>query len=513
MSQPSHQRDSGDDGLSSRDLNLEVEARADVQGIPSADEDPVPADICRKALDEGGYVWTLKLYEQADRFSRTLSLLAHASIISHEGPGRKPGLCGNLAIVAKTFGLFLVESGVLTRKLLFDALRLQRESGCLLGSCLLELGYIKRGQLLQSLSSFLGVPPAPPSMVLNPDHAVAGLFDRALLHRLRAVPYELVRENVFVAFADPRFLEAVRKLESRERGERIVPRIAVEPDVEAALQTLFGAGQALETEPEDVGPDRVPLVIAAAGRSIDIGALSRKDAERSSERAITERSTPPLEQESPQAGSTPSIGNEDEVAFARDTGFDRQRTAIFRLDDLAAEHAAKREVVEAEGKPSNAEEGLSIPERASDFAEVVDEIHEAPDEAAIAKLVVDYFAEFFPRVILLSRRDDVLEAIHTAGLDESSESLRAPAESFSRLFEEGIGYYGPPPGGKELEPLYEALGAVAVNALLLPIDCWCEPAWMIYADHGEDLRMYDDVHELEMMAREVALALGVRRGV
>lgn len=58
----------------------------------------------------------------------------------------------------ETLGLILVRSGVLTRPQLYDALRLQRGSGRLLGTCLITLGYLDPPKLLSFLSDQLNAP-------------------------------------------------------------------------------------------------------------------------------------------------------------------------------------------------------------------------------------------------------------------------------------------------------------------------------------------------------------------
>ena len=56
----------------------------------------------------------------------------------------------------ETLGLILVRRGVITRPELYDALRLQRSTGQLLGTCLIELGYLEDERLLEFLAEQLG---------------------------------------------------------------------------------------------------------------------------------------------------------------------------------------------------------------------------------------------------------------------------------------------------------------------------------------------------------------------
>ncbi len=132
----------------------------------------------------------------------------------------------------------------------------------------------------------------------------------------------------------------------------------------------------------------------------------------------------------------------------------------------------------------------------------------------MARQLVKFYSTYFPRVIVLTRHGEVLRGLLSRGLELSGPQvaqLRFPLGPFKRLFEEGGGYYGPPPGGQELEPFYQALGETAVHALVVPIPTVVDPPWLLFADHGSALERYDDVHELEMMAKEAAVALDLLR--
>jgi hypothetical protein len=450
--------------------------------------------------------------------------------------------------VAETFGLYLVQRGVVTREALYEALRLQRSSGGLLGSCLLELGVVRRGHLLQALAGHLKRPPAPPSRVIRPDPALAALYDAALLRRLRAVPYAYGRQCIHVAFADPRFLPALEALRGPQPDDGILLRLAVEPDVAAGLDSLYGpapeeaggARQPVHRPPrvisvtEDSGADLSSLglggtpaktpgpkrPVAAPAGARPVPAPAHVGAPLRAQPAAAAPVPAPASAEAPKspAPAGPAFENEDEVAFARATGFDKEQTAIFRLDDLAARDA-KDEPPVAVAQPSAGEEGsdeLLPPAGAPRLSQAVEQLFESPNEGVLARRLVAYFAAYFPRVLLLARHGETLRGILAKGLDLSGPQvvgIRVPAAPFARLFADGVGYYGPPPGGQELEPLYEALRSIGVNAFVLPIETRQEAPWMLYADHGDLLGRYGDVHDLELMAKEAATALDMLRGV
>ncbi len=419
--------------------------------------------------------------------------------------------------MAETFALFLAQRGVVSQELINEALRLQRKTGALLGTSLLELGCIRHGELLQSLAQFLRVPPAPRSQVLNPNPALVKEYSAHKLRSIRAIPYARGPNEIYFAFADPRFQETLKDIESPEPGKRVVPRIALEPDVETSLDQVFGSPQAGASPEAPLSP-RAPRVITSSEQGFDLDELA-KCLSTPGDQAIEETGQAKSEgfkNDAVSPAPAPSFRNEDEVAFARATGFDREKTAIFRLDDLAARDKADDGSSREEIEPDSKEQPLPPPPDAPLLRDVVDELHLASNEEAIADILLSYFAAYFSRVLLLIQEGDDLCGRIGRGWDLDGPELkeiRAPLSSFSKLFEESVGYYGPPPGGKELESLYEPLGTVGVNSFLLPIDCWCEPVWLLFADHGDDLRRYEDLGDLEVMAKEAALAIGVRRGV
>jgi hypothetical protein len=196
------------------------------------------------------------------------------------------------------------------------------------------------------------------------------------------------------------------------------------------------------------------------------------------------------------------------VAFARATGFEKERTALFRLDELAGTEAAR--AADGEGQ----EDGLPAPPDAPSLAAAAEKLFEATNEGGVARHLLKFYETYFPRVVVLTRHGDVLRGLLARGIDLSGPQLaqlRFPIGPFAELFETGTALYGPPPGGQELEPFYAALGEPAAHVFVVPIATSAGPPWLLFADHGGSVDRYDDVHDLERMAREAALALDLLR--
>ncbi|MDP7039018.1 MAG: hypothetical protein QGI45_07670 [Myxococcota bacterium] len=146
-------------------------------------------------------------------------------------------------------GLLLVREELITRPQLYDGLRLQRRNSKLLGSCLIELGFLDPEALLDILSRQLSLPPLPPGSLdeIEPDALAKISGDMA--KRLRLVPYSWDGDVLGVAVADG---SALGKLEevSTLIGSPVGAYLAIESEIEAALENHYGDGNqnALDSE-------------------------------------------------------------------------------------------------------------------------------------------------------------------------------------------------------------------------------------------------------------------------
>ena len=139
-------------------------------------------------------------------------------------------------------GEILVARGKLDPANLERALRLQEgETRERLGVILSRLGLVSARDLADALSERLGVAIAAPA-----DYPELPVLDEQVsfrfLREAKAVPLAESEEGLVVAMADPTDAYTLRSL-ALVAGRPIVPKLAVETELEAALERLYGAGK------------------------------------------------------------------------------------------------------------------------------------------------------------------------------------------------------------------------------------------------------------------------------
>jgi general secretion pathway protein E len=142
----------------------------------------------------------------------------------------------------RRLGEILVARGKLDNANLERALRLQEgETRDRLGVILGRLGLVSARDLADALSEQTGVPIAAAG-----DYPDLPLLEEQVsfrfLREAKALPLRDTDEGVVVAMADPADAFTVRSLEM-VCGKRVIPRLAVATELDAALERLYGAGR------------------------------------------------------------------------------------------------------------------------------------------------------------------------------------------------------------------------------------------------------------------------------
>ncbi|MCB9844939.1 MAG: Flp pilus assembly complex ATPase component TadA [Phycisphaeraceae bacterium] len=193
----------------------------------------------------------------------------------------------------------LVQEGAISAEQLEEGLRVQRETGRMLGEVLVERGVISTAELVRALARTLGVRGCQLRHGLI-DPALIKLIGPEEAERLKALPMFKVKDELTVAMAEPTSLPTIDRL-ARLSGCRVRPVLALESnilefvrkyasgdvDVDAFLTSLADADvDVVERETVDEGPvsdlDRmvegspivnlvnVALLTAVKGRASDI---------------------------------------------------------------------------------------------------------------------------------------------------------------------------------------------------------------------------------------------------
>ena len=140
----------------------------------------------------------------------------------------------------KSLGDRLLEAGLITRTQLDIALDRQAAAGFRqrLGRILVDLGFVTEGALTEMLSIHLGIPVASFS-VDDAERSALALVPASLARRHRMLPCRVLDECLMVAIADEVPAEVVARVEALS-GRRVVPYLASEVEIDAALQKRYG---------------------------------------------------------------------------------------------------------------------------------------------------------------------------------------------------------------------------------------------------------------------------------
>lgn len=138
----------------------------------------------------------------------------------------------------KRLGNVLIELGMLTKEQLDEALELQNKEKDRLGTILVRHRYITEHQLIEALHMQLGIDYVDLGKVeIPPD--MTHYVPKRLAEQMLVVPVRFVREELYLAMADPTNFVAIEEIHQIAK-KRIIPLIASEEAVKHAVSVLYG---------------------------------------------------------------------------------------------------------------------------------------------------------------------------------------------------------------------------------------------------------------------------------
>ncbi|NLM12936.1 MAG: Flp pilus assembly complex ATPase component TadA [Epulopiscium sp.] len=144
-------------------------------------------------------------------------------------------------------GDILINSGLITKKQLDEALKERSSSNKKLGEVLIELGYVTEKDILKTLEIQLGIPRINlEKELINPE--VPQLISEDLARRHVVFPFKEEDKVLYVAMADPLNFHAIDDLKIAT-GCGIKPYIATKKSIQIAIEKYYGkqsTKQALE---------------------------------------------------------------------------------------------------------------------------------------------------------------------------------------------------------------------------------------------------------------------------
>lgn len=356
----------------------------------------------------------------------------------------------------ETLGLLLVREGLITRPQLYDALRLQRQTGRLLGTCLLSLGYVRPEALLAMLSRQLSIPALPPGTLNRASPDAVRRVPREVAFRLRILPYSWDGQMLGVAVADGRVLSQLHEVAYHARAA-VGAYVALETEIEAVLRTVY------------------PDAAAAA--------------------PVTPAPLDPVERPRPPRTVAP---DGPVVPSDRHWGAERRAEGQLPTRRPAPAALAKGEVV------------CPALERFG-FLDSVEKLYEAETPGDVGRMVGRALLNYFNRVLVLESDGRTCRAVGCAGfgLSRSDVPESALPLTMAKLGERQLAY-----GRTNTDVRSAELAGVfgfepGATALVAAVGEGVRPRLLVLADNGGSTDLYEDLHDIELLFKEAETGLGM----
>ena len=385
----------------------------------------------------------------------------------------------------ETLGLLLVRDGAITRPQLYDALRLQRQNGRLLGTCLLTLGYVEPQVLLDFLSRQLAIPALPPGALGRASPAALQKVPDQVAVRLRVLPYSWDGEILGVAVADGRALNHLHEVAFHSQSA-VGAYVALEMEIEVVLKAVYP--NAALVAAADTGPAVAPIQLigrprparAEPAREVptrDFGAaLGIEEGEGASlpspplviagapPRAPLRGPPPPARPMTPSTGGRPTA------------------------EDLALEHVG--------------------------FYDAVEQIYQVESVPEIGRCVGRALLSYFSRVVIVAHEDRRLTVVGFGGVAAPPQhvGLEALPVTVAALEQRSIAY-GDANTDRRSAELRKAFHLTnAPTSLIAPLSDGRAVRLLVYADNGQVEELYEDLHDVELLLKEAETALRILQG-
>jgi len=375
----------------------------------------------------------------------------------------------------ETLGLLLVREGLISRPDLYEALRAQRQTGELLGSCLLHLGLVRPEALLGVLARQLGIPALPPGSLGHASQEAVRMVPRALALRLRVLPYSWDGRMLGVAVADGRVLSQLQDV-AQCVGAPVGAYVALETEIDAALQLFYGEHDAASARPIDLSlRPRPPQVMTREGalelvNAEDLGPALLKTAKAT----LLPRPAAPLERAAAAPSRAPS-SKEAAHVIASAPPLATARTQLERLS----------------------------------FLEAVEKIYEAVAPEGVAERVGQALLNYFSRVIVLLHDGERLRVVGSGGVTLRRVDVPSNATPLltSRRRERNVAY-GLANMDVRAAELTGVFGfAAGATALIAAVNAARPPSILAFADNATNGELYEDLHDIEMLFKEAETGL------
>ncbi|HPP58195.1 MAG TPA: ATPase, T2SS/T4P/T4SS family [Candidatus Hydrogenedens sp.] len=137
----------------------------------------------------------------------------------------------------KSLGSALLEDGIISKGQLEEALRVQKRTNRLLGNILLELGYVKREDIVKTLAKQHNLEYVDIKTV-KPEVSALNTIPEALAHRYQVLPIYIEGDKVTVLITSPQNIQKTKDL-SILIGKRIYPMLTAVDNIDAIIDKWY----------------------------------------------------------------------------------------------------------------------------------------------------------------------------------------------------------------------------------------------------------------------------------
>ncbi len=192
-----------------------------------------------------------------------------------------------------------------------------------------------------------------------------------------------------------------------------------------------------------------------------------------------------IDEKTKGAGSYHNIVSQ-EISFSRATGYDKEKTAVVPLAQLARleeERLRKQEIDDRWQPEDETSRNMVIP-----VGEIIDVLRAARSVEEVAGVLVEMVANLVPRVLLLWERRGTLYGFASRGMGLEEVKLltielpRSFLRDLTCLNLELDSFRGPPRMTEMVERFYEILGGRPQEIMVLPVYVTSDDRWILYGD-------------------------------
>jgi len=195
---------------------------------------------------------------------------------------------------------------------------------------------------------------------------------------------------------------------------------------------------------------------------------------------------------------------DEEILFSQATGYDKEKTAVVPLAQLArrAEERHSRQSAVEQQKEKEAPARTDIP-----VGEVIDVLRAARSVEEVAGVLVEMVANLVPRVLLFWERKGTLYGFASRGMGLEEVKLltiELPVSFLRDLTCAELSldsFRGPPRKTELVQRLYQVLGGDPPEVMVLPVWITHEDRWILYADNVDQV-----LPEFELRLIEIIVA-------